>query len=293
MNLLGRFFWFLGWLCCRLGHRGRLVIAVILAWIWFDVLRIRRKVVLENLAVAFPNMSLIERTQLGRRNLVHLCLVILEYGLFVEMDPGVARRDFDWDGLEVVDAELKKGKGLFLLGMHMGNGDLAIAAFSELGYPTVLISKLIHWKVLNDLWFGMRAKHGTRFIAPERSSFEIMRSLKKNQVVIFVLDQFMGPPVGCRTQFFGKETGTAMGLATLQIRSEAPVVTCWTERGPGGRHRVIFRKFEGQIDQGPDAEVDANIRSLTQQYTSKIEEVVRARPDQWMWLHRRWKVFGW
>lgn len=290
---MGSVFKAIAWLLNRMGHPLRNGLAFALAWLWFDVLRIRRHVILENLLVAFPDVSHGQRVQMGRKNVQHLLLVIFEYGLLTELDRKKAERDFDWEGLDLVRDRLQQQKGLFLLGMHMGNGDLAIAAFSRLGFPTVLISKLIHWKRLNDMWFGMRARHGTRFIAPERSSFEIMRSLKKNEIVIFVLDQFMGPPVGCRTLFFGKETGTAMGLATLHLRSNAPVLVCWTERQPNGRHKVIFQELSRQIDLGPDATVEDNIHSLTQMYTDKIESVVRSNPTQWMWIHRRWKIFGW
>jgi KDO2-lipid IV(A) lauroyltransferase len=151
-----------------------------------------------------------------------------------------------------------------------------------------LISKEFKSRWLNDLWFGMRRKHGTRFIAPEKSSFEILRALRRNELVVFVLDQFMGPPIGVRTRFFGKETGTAMGCALMADRTHSPVVPCYTYRKEDGRHVMVFEKPIEFLDHGLR---DQNIAVMTQIYTDKIEAIVRKHPGQWMWIHRRWKEF--
>jgi KDO2-lipid IV(A) lauroyltransferase len=134
----------------------------------------------------------------------------------------------------------------------------------------------------------MRRKHGTRFISPEKSSFEILRALRRNEIVIFVLDQFMGPPIGVRTRFFGKETGTAAGCALMAGRTGAPLIPCCTYRRSDGRH-VAF--FEAPIPFLDDGLREKNIAVMTQIYTDKIESYVRLYPGQWMWIHRRWKEF--
>jgi KDO2-lipid IV(A) lauroyltransferase len=260
--------------------------------LWFDVLRIRRKVAIENVGIAFPEMSLAERTRIARWSLRHMGRSLIEYLYFYWFDDEDMERFFEFSGKEYVEAALKEGKGAFLLGLHIGNGDFATVGISRVGFPTSLISKTFKWKALNDFWFGVRAKHGTRFIAPEKSSFEILRALRQNRVVIFVLDQFMGPPIGCRTRFFGKETGTAMGLAIMADRTRSPVIPVYTYRKKDGRHAVVFSAPVPWQDVGPNADRDANIAAMTQVYTDKIEEAVRKHPEQWMWIHRRWKNFG-
>lgn len=256
--------------------------------LWFDVLRIRRQVAIENVGIAFPEMSLKERTALARASLRHMGRTIVEYALLPFFDRNDTERFFDIEGLEHVEKALKGGKGVILMTLHLGNGDFAIAMLSRLGLPIHLISKEFKARWLNEMWFGMRQRHGTRFISPEKSSFDILRALRKNELVVFVLDQFMGPPIGVRTRFFGRETGTAMGCALMAERTGAPVVPSYTYRRADGRHVAVFSAPIPNLDHGLS---EKNIAVMTQSYTDKIEAVVRQHPEQWMWIHRRWKEF--
>lgn len=255
--------------------------------LWFDVLRIRRRVAIENVGIAFPDKSLAERIALARWSLRHMGRTLIEYATFPFFKTSDLPRYFRIVGQEHLDAAYAKGKGVMFLSLHVGNGDFGVVAMSHGGWQVSLISKEFKTKWLNDLWFGMRRKHGTQFISPEKSSFQILRALKAKRVVFFVLDQFMGPPVGCRTIFFGRETGTAMGLAIMAERSGSPVVPAYTYRGEDGRHVIVFEPEIPWQDASSE-----NITTMTQIYTDKIEEIVRKHPEQWMWIHRRWKKFG-
>ena len=118
----------------------------------------------------------------------------------------------EWEGMENLQNALKEGRGVILMTCHVGNGDIGLSAMSLMGMPMNLISKEFKARWLNDLWFGMRRRLGTRFISAEKSSFDILRALKRNEIVVFVLDQYMGPPIGVRTKFFGRENGHSGGL---------------------------------------------------------------------------------
>lgn len=266
----------------------------LLGFLWFDVLRIRRKVAIANVAIAFPNASNQERTRIARASVYHMGKTLVEFLFFPLFEKSDFEKFFKIEGAEIVDRALAENRGVFFLSMHIGNGDFSTAAVSRRGWPISLISKNFKSKWLNDVWFKMRTRHGTQFISPEKSSFEILRAIKQKRVVIFVLDQYMGPPVGCKTTFFGKETGTAMGLAVMVERTGCPVIPVTTFREPNGHHVI---RFEAPIpwtplDVGPSESRDANIRAMTQIYTDKIEDIVRQHPEQWMWIHRRWKNFG-
>lgn len=266
----------------------RLTIGWMIALLWFDVLRIRRRVAVGNLELAFPEWSDGERARVARKSLVSMGLTLLEFCEFPFMDRARTEKIFKVYGEEHMRQAMAKGKGVLGLTLHLGNGDLAAGALSQLGFPISLISKNFKSKWLNDLWFELRTRLGTRFISPEKSSFEILRALKKQDIVVFVLDQFMGPPIGVRTKFFGRETGTAMGLALMAERTGAPVVPMYTVRQPDGSAIVIFEPEIPMQDFGPR---DETIARMTQVYTDKIEEIVRKHPEQWMWIHRRWKDF--
>lgn len=284
---IGFLFKVFSFLISRLPHSIRDALGDLVGLLWFDVLRIRRKVALENLALAFPEKTAEERLRLARLSLRHMGRTLMDYTVFPFLRREDVDRFFVFEGREHVDKALDEGKGVFLLTLHLGNGDFAVAVLSLLGWPMNLISKEFKTRWLNDLWFGMRRRHGTRFISPEKSSFEILRCLRRNELVVFVLDQFMGPPIGVRTRFFGKETGTAAGLALLAGRTDAPVIPCYTYRRPDGYQVAVF-EAPIALDDGPNGK---DITVMTQAYTDKLESIVRRYPEQWMWIHRRWKEF--
>lgn len=263
-------------------------VGICIGILWFDVLRIRRKVVLSNLQIAFPEWSEKQRVQVARESMFGMGQTLAEFLLMVDFSKQDALKVFEFEGLNHLDQAFAKEKGVLLLTCHLGNGDYGCAAMARKGYRLNMISKQFKAVWLNDAWFGLRRRMGTGFIREEKSSAEILKALKRNEGVIFVLDQFMGPPVGVRTQFFGKVTGTAMGLAVFAQRTKAPLVPAYTFRLPDGRLKIVF---DAELDLGPLLDDRANIPRMTQIYTDKIEQYVRAHPEQWMWLHRRWKEF--
>jgi len=260
--------------------------------IWFDVLRIRRKIILDNLRLAFPDWTETERLKVARASMVSLGQSITDFFVFPFFNQSNLDEYFVFGGLDHLDRALSQGRGALILGLHLGSGDFAIAACSRRGYKMNLISKLFRSAWLNQLWFSLRGRHGTQFISPEKSTFEILRALKRNEAVIFVLDQFMGPPVGVRTRFFGVETGTAAGLALIAARTRAPVLPSYTYRLSDGRHQIVFEAPLDVQAVSPDESLSKeNIARMTQAYTDKLEAIIRAHPTQWMWIHRRWKEF--
>ena len=262
--------------------------------LWFDVFRIRRKVAIENVRLSFPEKSNEEVAAIARASLINMGHTLIDFAQFPFLNSKNIDDFVEFVGFEYANEALKKNKGVLFLSMHLGNGDLGVTACSIKGLKAHLISKRFKSKWLDELWFGMRAKHGTKFVSPEKSSFTILRALGQNEIVIFVLDQFMGPPVGVRTKFFGRETGTAMGLALVHLRTEAPLITSYTYRKPDNKLVVVFEKEVSISDLGLDPQVVDRaqiISMLTQKYTDKIEQLVRRHPEQWMWIHRRWKDF--
>ena len=256
--------------------------------LWWDIIRLRRDIVLENLEIAFPNMTTSEKSALARRSIINMGKSFVEHTWMPFYTSENYINDFVFKGIEYLEQARAKGKGVCLLALHLGNGDMALAGMSLKGLPIMLISKKFKLRWLNDIWFEMRGRLGTEFISPRNSSYAILKGLKKQKIVIFVHDQFMGPPTGAKTLFFGKETGTALGLAVMSYRSKAPVVPVFTFRREDGKTQVEYLPevpFEEYNDR------DHSLVYMTQKYNSIIEDLIRQHPDQWMWVHRRWKKF--
>lgn len=256
--------------------------------LWFDILRIRRQVVLDNLQKAFPEKSIKERIKMGRWSLRYLGRSLIQYSYLPFMDINKIKKLVKLEGFEHLDEALAQNKGVCLLTLHLGNGDLGVAALSLAGYSINLISKEFTLRWLNDMWFGMRARLGTKFIAPRNSSYSILKALKANEVVIFVLDQFMGPPIGVKTKFFGHETGTAMGLTVMSKRTQAPVVPIYMKWNEDGSHTLTCLPAVEFEEQSTNEET---LTYMTQKYSNQVEDIIKKHPEQWMWIHRRWKKY--
>lgn len=262
--------------------------AVFLGTLWFDVFRLRRFTILKNLTIAFPEKSFEERKRIARLSMYNLCYNFVEFCLMPFMNQKWLRKHVVFHGLENYERAKAKGKGVFLFSLHIGNGDVGCAAMSLHGLRIHLISKRFKNSFLNGLWFGVREKMGTRFLEPHGPSlaFDLLRACRQNETVIFVIDQFMGRPYGIETTFFGRKTGTAYGLALFALKTKAPVLPVYTYRDAQLRTHIVFEE-EVQVEKIEDK--DLQIRHMTQKYNDRVESIVRRYPEQWMWVHRRWK----
>jgi KDO2-lipid IV(A) lauroyltransferase len=259
-----------------------------LGLIWFYIVPIRRKVVLENIEKAFPHWDKRKRFAVARKNFMNYGCGFVELLLLPQYDERVFKKLIEVEGMHNVQKAVEDGHGMFFLSLHMGSWELMSASNSHLKMSMHVITKKMKGKGLNQIWVDLRLGRGIRMIEAEKTSFQILRAIRANEGVGYILDQFMGPPVGVRTKFFGHETGTAASLALFADRTRAPVIPTYNVRLPNGRIRIVFEEPVPFVEQGS---TEQNISFMTQIYTSKIEEIVKKHPEQWLWLHRRWKPF--
>ncbi|MCX7977718.1 MAG: lysophospholipid acyltransferase family protein [Bdellovibrionaceae bacterium] len=269
-------------------------LGVFLGILWFDVLRIRRKVMLDNLDIAFPDLDPGKKKQIARTSLYRFGSNFSEFFTLPSLDQKWIESHLVVEGKENLEAARAQGKGVYLLGMHLGNGDLTASLISMLGYPIHIITKFFKNKAFNDMWFHIRGAQGVKFIEPhgEKTPFQILRAIREKEFVAFVLDQYMGPPYGIETSFFGRKTGTAMGLALFFLKTGSPVVPVYSYEGSDNKMHIVFLPaldLEALVDTQDRGKT---ILSLTQKFCDTIEECVRRHPEEWLWVHRRWKEFG-
>ncbi|PIT99854.1 MAG: lipid A biosynthesis lauroyl acyltransferase [Bdellovibrionales bacterium CG10_big_fil_rev_8_21_14_0_10_45_34] len=276
----------LGALLILLPRKVTLLIGNFLGVLWFDVLRIRRNLAIDHVLLAFPKLTRGEAVKIARRSLYNVGNTIVEIVMMAALKERHFEDFFEMEDLSVLGNQLAKGRGALVLTLHLGNGDLGCAALSLSKFPVSLISKRFKSEVLNKIWFQIRNRLGTEFLREEKSQFEILRHLKRNRAVIFVLDQFMGPPVGVAVKFFGVPTGTAAGLAVFAKKLGQPVIPMYTYRNEQtGKLHIV-------ADEPIETIATESIESLTQKYTDWTEKAIRKHPGQWMWIHRRWKRFA-
>lgn len=263
-----------------------------LGFLWFDVFGFRRKIVLDNLSIAFPEWSDEKKYAVGRESVYQLGYNAAELFTIPYINEKWLQKNSVFEGWEHIEKARAQGKGMLFLTLHLGNGDLGASTVAMHGQELYIITKRFKTKWFDDMWFAVRGAQGVRYIDAHspNNAFEILKALKKNAGVVFVLDQYMGKPFGIASTFFGRKTGTAYGLALFVQKTKVPVLPIYTYEGADKKlHTVV----EPAMDLGSCLvdDKDQTTAYLTQAFNDKLEEIVRKHPEQWMWVHRRWKDF--
>jgi Kdo2-lipid IVA lauroyltransferase/acyltransferase len=257
-----------------------------LGWVYGNVIRYHRKEALDALQRAFPGQPVSElkgiRSRMYRNlgmNLVELCRLPRATDTYLSGHIG-------WVNEEHVRNALAGGKGLIALTGHIGNWDLLCTVTPRRGYPLTIITKDIKNAAVNEFWMNLRHRYGLKYVPAHNSYRECLKTLKRNESVGFILDQNMTRDEGIFVDFFGRSACTSPGLAFMSAQSGAPVVPVWIVRCEGGRHEVHFLP---PIEPPPDRKPET-VREYTQKYTAVLEQIIRQQPDQWIWIHRRWRT---
>lgn len=188
-------------------------------------------------------------------------------------------------GMEHLDAALARGRGVLILTAHIGNWDM-VGLWGARRMKLTIISKDLRGAGVNRFWMEARARCGLKIVPAHNSYRACISVLRRNEILGFILDQNMTRMEGIFVDFFGKPACTTPGLAFMAAHSQAPVVPGFMIREADGSHRI---EFQPPIDPPPDREAET-LRAATQHYTSVIEAVIRKHPDQWIWMHRRWRT---
>ncbi len=192
-------------------------------------------------------------------------------------------------GKEHIQPLLDKGEGAFLLCCHFGSWEVGAAGLVANGIPLDIVVKRATSPRFENFLTWFRRKKGLGLIVETGTAKDILRALSKGQFVGFMLDQFMGPPVGIPVSFMGREAGTPAAVALLTEKRAYPVFPAYSRRSPEhGLTLVIEPALQYPL---LSASKDERIYAKTQLYNETIERIVRTAPEQWLWLHRRWKPF--
>ncbi len=257
-----------------------------LGWVYGSVIRYHRRDAFDALARAFPEWSPAGIRGIVRRVYANLGMNIAELARLPAASDETIRSLITIEGEEIAREALRRGKGALILSAHLGNWDLLCTFVPRLGYPLTIITKDIRNKALNEFWMAIRERFGLKFVPAHNSYRQCLHALKRNELVGFIFDQNMIADEGIFVDFFGRPACTSPGLAFMSAQSGAPVVPAFMVRQEGGRHVIrILPAIEPPPDRKPET-----IREFTQRYTRIVEDVVREHPDQWIWIHRRWRT---
>ena len=258
----------------------------LLGWLaWYLVPR-QRRLAQAHLALAFPEKSEAERTRVGRASFVNLGLAALEAARADHLD---IRKTVELapDGERLLRASQAEGKGVVLVTGHIGAWELFARRIAALGFPCGTVAKEAQDPRITALLQRSREAAGLRVFwrGDKMSARQMLRFLRSGGMLGFLIDQDTRV-AGHFVPFFGRSAFTPRAAGDLAARLGAPLVFACTHRVASGVHRMVVR----QIDVPRTGDRDRDSFALTAAATREIEEEIRKRPDEWVWMHPRWRT---
>lgn len=187
-----------------------------------------------------------------------------------------------WD--EIGMAALAEGKGVIAVSGHIGNFELFARYVGRRGVPLTVVARDPDDPIFGALVKRVRQSGGYEVQDKGKSARALLKALGRQEVIGILHDQNSGDVF---VPFFGVPAGTPTGPAILALKTGAPIVPAYCVTQPDGTYRIIIHPIIRAVDTG---DRDADLRRITEQMTESLEQVVREYPEQWLWLHNRWKA---
>jgi Kdo2-lipid IVA lauroyltransferase/acyltransferase len=241
-----------------------------------------------NLRLAFPELEQRELERIKRGVFSNLGRLLGEISQFRRYNRDNISSIVNYDGLENFLEARARGRGVILLTGHIGAWELSVYAHSIYGYPMSFLARRVDNPLVERLAENYRARSGNRSIDKTRSAREVIKTLKSGGVVGILADLNSSREEGVFCDFFGVQACTTSGIATLALRTGAVVLPgylIWDDEAM--IHRLHFEKPLETIDTGDQKE---DVIANTAQYAKALESIIRRYPDQWLWIHRRWRT---
>ena len=247
-----------------------------------------RRVGMRNLQMAMPELPPQTRKRILRRVYIHLAWQLVE---FCRMQRYTAENTRAWmrtEGLDRFLAAQAKGKGVLIATAHLGAWEISSFYHSLMGYPMGMVIRRLDNRRLDAFVNSIRCRHGNWVLHKDDFGRGLLTAMHRGQTVGILMDTNMTPPQGAFVDFFGISACTATGLAHVARKTGAAVLPGFMLWEPAERRYVLH--FGEQIEIPHTEDVAGDIVEGTRRCTAAIEAWIRRYPDQWLWIHRRWKT---
>lgn len=258
-----------------------------IAWMIYALHRKLRRVGMRNLELAFPEKTRRERKRILHGVFTSLGRQVAEVCLFPKYTRENVSKTVVYEGFENFERALARGKGVLFLTGHLGAWELSAFAHSLYGYPLNIVMRPLDNPYIDRIAREYRTMHGNKAVDKDFAR-GLISALRKGETVGVLMDTNMIASQGVFVDFFGVPACTASGAARVALKTDAAVVPGFTIWDP------VLQKYRLRFD--PAVELirtgnhESDVAANTAKFTKVIEDYVRRYPDQWLWVHRRWKT---
>jgi KDO2-lipid IV(A) lauroyltransferase len=258
-----------------------------LALVFYHLSPRRRLIALHNLQNAFPEKSTTEIIMIAKGVYRNMAFIAAEFFDIPWLTKDRIRERVEVEGLEHCVEALNKNRGLLIVGAHFGNWELQAIAFSLFFQPLLFLYRPLDNLFLDRLVTSVRSSTGNTPLVKNKAMRKMLRTLKVNGIIGLLIDQNWSRYEGVFVDFFGRPACTSDGVARLALHTEAPVIPAFMVRLESGKYKIVIGEAVELVNTG---ETDKDILINTQKFTRIIEDMIRKYPDQWFWVHQRWKT---
>ena len=271
-------------------ERIAISLGLFFSWILYRIIKFRYKIIYNQLNVAYgKNKTKDEIENLIKKIYRHLGLMVIEILRLPGISENELQKKVRFHGDDIAKGAIAKGKGIIVLTGHIGNWEMIGPAWVKKGYKVNAIGKEMKSKAGEIFVRLIRDDNGVTTIPRSNSLKDIFRILRNNEVVAVMIDQNMTIDEGVFVDFFGQQACTLPGLAVLAARSGAAVLPTYCYRDDDLRHHHTVVLPEIQLENICD-NARANIAHNTARFTKILEAIINDHPEQWLWIHKRWRT---
>jgi KDO2-lipid IV(A) lauroyltransferase len=229
-----------------------------------------------------------ERRRILRGTYISLGRQLAEVCLFPRYTRENVSEIVVYEGFENFERAYARRKGVLFLTAHLGAWELSAFAHSLQGHPLAIVMRSLDNARVDRLIQSYRTTHGNRTVDKDDFVRGLLAAMRDGETVGILMDTNMTPPQGVFVDFFGIPACTASGLARIALRTDAAVVPAFTVWDAKLRKYIL--RFDAAVELVRTGDDQADVVANTAKFTKVIEDYVRRYPDQWLWVHRRWKT---
>lgn len=246
-----------------------------------------RRITRNNLRLAYgPELTETQVRRIARRCWAQFGRNIFDALTFQRLGPESVGTVVHYEGLEHIRSAYARGQGVLLFSGHFGQWELTALMQGFLNMPLLLVTRRLDNPGLERMLASLRQRSGNRIVHKRNAVREMVRALREGHGVAIVIDQDARSS-GVFVPFFGRLASTTPTLARIALRTGAAVIPSFCVPRPDGSYVVTY---EPEVPVAPTGDLQADTNDLTARCTAILERWVRRHPEQWMWMHRRWKT---